>query len=191
MINQIITDKGLSSPRFIRSSLNTISFKSELVEDSKIPFGLLIQPFADLCEGEIDSIPLADFGHYGPVRCERCNTYVNPYFCFMNNGKMFFCNMCNKENQVPTEYYCQTNMNNVRSDKFQRPELQFGTYDILAPPKYEENLKVKEIYIVIAIECSKYMIESEISEQILSSVQSVLDQIPEPQNTFISFITYS
>jgi protein transport protein SEC24 len=48
----VVKDKGIASPRFIRSSLNTISFKSEILEETKIPFGILIQPFADLVEGD-------------------------------------------------------------------------------------------------------------------------------------------
>ena len=52
-------------------------------------------------------VPIIDFGAYGPLRCTECRGYVNPYFKWYSGGNKFKCNLCQKMDIVPTEYFCK------------------------------------------------------------------------------------
>ena len=62
-------------------------------------------------------------------------------------------------NNVPTEYYSATDVSGKRVDFDERPELQYGVYDIKAPSKFIQK-PITENYIVICIESTKYMIDN-------------------------------
>ena len=48
----IYKDTGFASSKYIRSSLNTIDETGEEIIKSTIPFGIVVQPFADPVEDE-------------------------------------------------------------------------------------------------------------------------------------------
>lgn len=91
-------DQGASNPRFIRSSLYSVPTSDELLKGCGLPFGVVIQPLADLAHDE-DPLPVVDFGKEGPIRCSRCQAYPNPFFQFVNGGRLFICNLCSFSNE--------------------------------------------------------------------------------------------
>lgn len=128
-------DQGNASPRFIRSSLYTIPATDEMVKTCAIPFGVTIQPLAELGHDE-DPIPVVDFGGEGPVRCSRCQAYANPYFQFINGGRLFICNLCSFSNEVPSSYFSNLDMSGRRIDIQQRPELILGSCEFAVHGAY-------------------------------------------------------
>ena len=38
--------------------------------------------------------PVIDLGEIGPVRCNRCKAYMNPYMLFIDGGRRFQCCYC-------------------------------------------------------------------------------------------------
>jgi protein transport protein SEC24 len=90
-------DEGSCNPRFIRSTMYNIPTTDAILKQSSIPFGIIVQPLADLNPDETP-IEVIDFGKSGPVRCTRCLAYVNPNFQFLNGGRLFICNLCSFSN---------------------------------------------------------------------------------------------
>ena len=37
---------------------------------------------------------MVDLGEIGPVRCNRCKAYMNPYMLFIDGGRRFQCCFC-------------------------------------------------------------------------------------------------
>ena len=103
----------------------------------------MIQPFADPTAydyaEETGGIPEVSYLNEGPFRCSRCKTYVNPYFTWLQDGKKASCNICFYENDVPATYFCTLNEFGQRLDKENRPELMYGTYDIVAPQNFKQR----------------------------------------------------
>ena len=60
-----------------------------------IPFAILIQPMADICDGE-EEIPICTSDAEGPFRCKGCGTYINPGFFYENGAQTLVCNICGK-----------------------------------------------------------------------------------------------
>lgn len=79
-------------------------------------------------------IPVIDFGESGPVRCERCKAYVNPFMQFIEGGRKFTCNLCKFTTDVPAQYFSNLDMSGRRVDLQYRPELQFGSVEFIATP---------------------------------------------------------
>ena len=71
---------------------------------SALPFGVVIQPFADTPPAEGAALSSTS---RGPVRCSRCRAAVNPFFSFADGKRSFVCNMCAFVNRVPDDYFCE------------------------------------------------------------------------------------
>lgn len=131
----VTRDQGNSSPKYARLTLNNIPSTSEALSVTSLPLGLVLQPLAPVQEGE-QGIPILDFGEFGPPRCRRCRTYINPFMTFRSGGNKLVCNMCNFPNDVTPEYFAPTDPSGVRIDRAQRPELTTGTVEYLVPKEY-------------------------------------------------------
>lgn len=82
----------------MRATLRTLPKTHDLVRDTHLPFGLVVQPLAAL-HPEDEPVPLArSTGLDGPVRCNRCKGYINPACRFTDGGRKFVCNLCGFEN---------------------------------------------------------------------------------------------
>ncbi|TPX31423.1 hypothetical protein SmJEL517_g05252 [Synchytrium microbalum] len=130
-------DEGNCNPRFIRLTTCNFPTTNELLTTSELPLGMVVQPLADLAHDEA-SVPIkvVDFGETGPVRCNRCKAYINPFVIFTDGGRKFTCNLCTFENDVPQEYFANLDMAGRRVDIDQRPELLFGSVEFVAPKEY-------------------------------------------------------
>lgn len=128
-------DQGNSSPKFARLTLNNIPSSADILSQTGLPLGIVLQPLAPLQAGE-NTIPVLDFGEVGPPRCRRCRAYVNPFMIFRSGGNKFVCNMCTFPNDVSADYFAPTDPSGVRVDRAQRPELTTGTVEYLVPKEY-------------------------------------------------------
>ncbi|KAL9041686.1 MAG: hypothetical protein Q9180_001116 [Flavoplaca navasiana] len=128
-------DQGNSSSKFARLTLNNIPSTQEALTTTALPLGIVLQPLAQLQEGE-QAVPVLDFGDVGPPRCHRCRTYINPFMTFRSGGNKLVCNMCTFPNDVPPEYFAPTDPSGVRVDRAQRPELTTGTVEFMVPKEY-------------------------------------------------------
>eukprot|EP00467_Chlorarachnion_reptans_P000717 CAMPEP_0114501530 /NCGR_PEP_ID=MMETSP0109-20121206/8545_1 /TAXON_ID=29199 /ORGANISM="Chlorarachnion reptans, Strain CCCM449" /LENGTH=964 /DNA_ID=CAMNT_0001679261 /DNA_START=150 /DNA_END=3044 /DNA_ORIENTATION=- len=146
----IAVDEGNCSPRFIRMSTNYVANEADLVEQTKLCIGAIIQPLAELGEEE-EEVPFRDFGKEGPIRCKNCRAYVNAFFRFIDNGRSFVCNMCEAKNTVPDFYYCNLDPEGHRRDRNRqdRPELSRGTVDFIAPPDYCDAPVTDPCYVFV------------------------------------------
>ena len=48
-----VVDSGVCSPRFVRSTLYCLPITSSLAGECRVPLGLVVQPLADIREGEV------------------------------------------------------------------------------------------------------------------------------------------
>ena len=83
-----------------------------------------------------ESIPMIDCRQDTLFRCKRCKGYVNPNWVWVNNGTAVICNLCKLVNKVPDYYYNNLNERGDRVDRDERPELNKGSYEFLAPEEY-------------------------------------------------------
>jgi hypothetical protein len=89
------------SSKYLRCTLNTMPTNHSLLKKSKLPFALIISPYASLHDSE-DEVPVV---HDQVIsRCRRCRAYINPYVSFLDHGHRWRCNMCNLTNDVPQAF---------------------------------------------------------------------------------------
>ena len=79
---------------------------------------------------------MVDFGPAGPLRCQRCKAYVNPFMTFVNGGREASCNFCGHNSPVAEEYFCRLGPDGRRQDVYERPELCCGSVEFAASPEY-------------------------------------------------------
>ena len=100
-----------------RSSPPQVPSSRDLFVDARMPFGMVIQPFARVGAGDMPSaVPAVDFAGggaaaaaaaaaagysrnglgdgSGPPRCGRCRAYVSPFARWLANGNKWKCALC-------------------------------------------------------------------------------------------------
>ena len=138
------TDEGNSIPRMFRCSLPSIlADGNNFLFVTGFPFGAVVQPFAELGMYE-SQIPLSKNGADFLQRCCRCGAYPNSGFTYIEGGNTIKCNMCQGLTPIPT--------NIINGGSAEKPELQFGTCDFIAPVKLAGK-KVTGNNILLVIDC--------------------------------------
>ena len=171
----------------MRASVYNLPNEPSNLQQTHIPFGVVVQPLADTTLDE-EPVPLMEYPE-GPFRCGRCKAYVNSYFNFVDMGKSAICNLCKMSNQVSNEYFCSLNEFGKRRDKQNRPELTKGSYEFIAPKDYN-NKPINKNYIMICLEMTLPSITNGIFNQVISSAQSILEFMPAPERTEICIMTF-
>ncbi|KAF2720125.1 hypothetical protein K431DRAFT_227207 [Polychaeton citri CBS 116435] len=132
-------------PKYVRSTLNAMPQTSSLLKKSKLPFALIIQPYAALHDAE-DDVPV----QYDQViaRCRRCRTYINPFASFLDHSHRWRCNMCNLTNDVPQSFDWDS-VKQQAVDRWQRPELNYAVAEFVAPQEYMVRAPQPLIYLFL------------------------------------------
>jgi protein transport protein SEC24 len=81
----------------MRSTLKEVPQTADLLRDTHLPFGLVVQPLARL-HPQDEAVICAPTSAEGPVRCHRCKAYINPWCLFIDAGRKFTCNLCGFDN---------------------------------------------------------------------------------------------
>lgn len=190
-------DQGNSIPQFSRMSMYSVPFSEELREQTKIPLGMVLRPFADCVpEGEIPmEVPQVKI-HDGQVvpRCSRCRAYLNPGMQHAIN--VMKCNICGFSSPVPIEYASAVDSNGIRDDYHIRPELHTGVVDYVVPKEYnfDPESEPKPLHRVFLIDLSYSSYKSKLVETACSAIRVALykdDGTPNlPSGTLVSIIGY-
>ncbi|KAL6452552.1 SFB3 SED5-binding protein 3 [Candida maltosa Xu316] len=181
-------DQGNASSKFMRSTMYYVPESEQLRQATKLPISITVRPFAPLNENE-EPIPVVDFTSnnpnstpedplsIGPVRCHRCRAYVNPSMQFTHNQR-FVCNICQfANNVVPPEYASVLDGRGYRIDKFVKPELHKGVYDVVVPKEYNFGGPEKDsnvLHVVFLIDISENSIKQALPVLIADAIRATL-----------------
>jgi len=190
-------DQGNAGPRLIRSTMYSVPDSPDMKKQTAVPLGLVMSPMAPPLEGEYPT-PIVDLGQLGPVRCLRCKAYMCPFMTFTDGGKRFQCSFCKATTEVPQEYFQHLDHTGHRMDKYDRPELCLGTYDIIATKDYCRDSKFPSPPgILFAIDVSYPMMKEGIVPLICQSMKDILRSLPvdtaaghTTSNMKVGFMTY-
>lgn len=119
-------------PKYVRSTINAVPTTHSLLKKSKLPFALVIQPYAALHDLD-DAVPVIQDQVIS--RCRRCRSYINPYVTFLEHGHRWRCNMCNLTNDVPQAFDWDAAAQKS-ADRWQRHELNHAVVEFVAPQEY-------------------------------------------------------
>ncbi|KAK0097191.1 hypothetical protein PV326_003005 [Microctonus aethiopoides] len=192
----IVQDQGNASPRFIRSTIYTVPTTTDIMKQTGVPFGLILNPMAQVVDGE-EEPPIVDMGEIGPIRCVRCKAYMSPFMQFIDAGRRFQCMFCKASTEVPSEYFQHLDHTGQRMDRFERPELMLGTYEYIATKDYCRNQTFpKPPAIVFVIDVSYNTIKSGLINLLCAEMKNIIKNLPkdtyqERTNMKVGFITYS
>jgi len=174
----ITRDQGNSGPRLIRSTMYSVPDNPDMKKQTGVPLGLVMSPLAEAIPGEYPP-PVVNLGELGPVRCLRCKAYMSPFMTFTDGGKRFQCSFCKATTEVPQEYFQHLDHTGQRMDKYERPELCLGTYDIIATKDYCRDSKPpKPPGILFAIDVSYPMMKEGIVHLICQNMKDILKNLP-------------
>ena len=171
-----VKEQGLSSPRFLRFTMNYIPIDNSLYKSAGPPLAASWQPFAELpiSDDPVQASPSP------PFRCSNCLAYINPFFKFLEGRQKCSCNMCGSLQDYPELY---------SGNRSSRPELFAGTYEFRAPAEYT-NRPVQPPLFLFCIDISSSSLKLGLPSQVLSSLLAVLDYIPDSDRVEIGILTF-
>lgn len=169
-----VREQGLSSPRLLRFAMNYIPSDNSIYKNIGLPIAAIWQPFAELLEDD-DQVCTSN---EPPFRCTNCMAYVNSFFQFLKGRDKCICNICGTIQKCPSTY---------ADFKENKPELNAGTYEFKAPKEYMDKPAQVPLFL-FCIDISTTSAQLGILNQVILSVQTVLDCIPGP--AMIGVITF-
>jgi protein transport protein SEC24 len=184
----IVKDTGNCSPRLMRCTMNQIPCTGDLVTTSGMPLALMVQPFA-LPHPSEEPVQLVDFGEMGPIRCSRCKAYINPFMSFVDQGKIFICNLCGFSNDTPREYLCNLGPDGRRRDANDRPELSRGTVEFVASKEFLVREPMPAVYFFL-VDVSMNAVHTGATAAACSAISQALSDLPEGPRTMVGIATF-
>ncbi|KAI7886500.1 hypothetical protein K492DRAFT_156094 [Lichtheimia hyalospora FSU 10163] len=171
--NYIGLDQGNCNPRFMRATVDKIPYSKDIADLSKLPLGLVVQPLAKQKKEEV-SIQVVDHGQEGPVRCNRCRAYINPWCTFTQGGSRFICNICSHVNEVPSWYFANIDMSGRRVDADQKPELRYGSVEFAVPAEYNSTRSPTALNYIFALDVSAQAVQSGMVQACCDALEKTL-----------------
>ena len=164
-------DSGYCSPRFCRLTTCAPPCSDAVRVDNALPFTFITTPFANP-EFNDEPIKRVDLGGHVP-RCTRCQAYVNPSVTFTEGGHKWQCNLCNMNNDTPTNYFSGLDGTGRRLDEAYRPELLCGSIEFVVSKDYCFREIQNPIFIFI-IDMSLLAIKSGLTIASIDAIRSVI-----------------
>lgn len=176
-----------------RSTVNVIPKDLQVLESSKIPFVININPEDFTNESvEMSQDPI--------VRCDKCKTYINPFIEIIPPGTLWKCNMCQSINKLavpfrqikpfersgafnPIENY------DINTSHFLNPELQHSIIDIIAPPNFSIKPTPDPVFF-FAIEATRSTLKDGTFKSVLNCIVSNLEFLPNATSRTKIVITF-
>ena len=156
-----------SSKLCLRPSSDYFPNTKKTQKSTSVPLSFTILPYPTIFTPE--EFPIASYGHTSAViRCDDCRAYINPFTEFIEGGNRFKCNLCGATNNTPSSYHSPLDLAGNREDRYQRPELYNGLFDIKAGSDYMARSPMPPIYFFV-IDVSQKGIENG-SIEILTNV---------------------
>ncbi|GMH37330.1 hypothetical protein BSKO_05203 [Bryopsis sp. KO-2023] len=184
----IVKDVGNASPKYMRLSLNNVPATSELVNQVTVPLVVFVQPLA-LPSPEEEPIQVVDFGEEGPIRCNRCRAYINPFMKFNDGGRTFQCSLCGVKNETPADYFCYLGPDGRRRDADERAELSKGTVEFVAPPSFCVRPPMPQTHFFL-IDVSYQAVESGALLSTCNTIKQTLDSIQGGDRALAGIATF-
>ncbi|ROV89320.1 hypothetical protein VMCG_09657 [Cytospora schulzeri] len=171
-------------PKYVRSTLNAVPTTHSLLKKSKLPFALVIQPYASLHDLD-DPVPVVQDQVIS--RCRRCRSYINPYVTFLDHGHRWRCNMCNLSNDVPQAFdWDAAAQKSV--DRWQRPELNHSVVEFVAPQEYMVRPPQPLVYLFL-FDVSYAAVSTGLLATSARTILDSLDRIPNAdRRTRLGFV---
>lgn len=156
-----------ASPTYIRSTLNVAPTTNNLLKKSKLPFALVVSPYAALHNND-ENIPVVDDSEI--CRCRRCRSYINPFVSFQNQALRWKCNICGLVNDVPQRLFDNNAI-------WSRKELNYGVVDFVAPAAYMVRAPQPPVYVFL-LDVSIQAIQSGLLATAARVIKENLDRLP-------------
>ncbi|XP_066931581.1 protein transport protein Sec24A-like isoform X1 [Clytia hemisphaerica] len=164
----------------MRCTFNAVPQTSNLLKQSKLPFGVYIQPFRD-----DPNIPIVSSVI---TRCRSCRSYLNPFVSLIDHRR-WQCNMCFRINDIPEELTFDYN-NRQYQDVRKRPELNHASIEFIAPAEYMLRPPQPSCF-VIALDVSYNAIGTGYLRNVCKIIANNLDNLPGDSRTMIGFVTFN
>lgn len=179
-------DQHSCDPGYLRPTTSCVPSTAALRSRWHLPLGVIVNPLNSAAR----PVPVSDTDPLLIVRCEQCRTYMNPFMTWTDGGRRYSCNVCNKSNEVPSDYFTPVDPSTGRrTDEHLRPELSLGSVEYVAPEAYMVRAPMPPTYLFL-IDVSAAAVSSGVLPLLCSTIKDALDSLPGDERTLFGLMTY-
>ncbi|KAH3743958.1 protein transport protein Sec24C [Pelomyxa schiedti] len=184
------TNTANCSIKFMRMTVHEMPSNGVLASACAVPLAVIVTPLSEI--GANEGIPFVDHGKDGPLRCNKCKGFINPFVKFCNDGHQYICSLCGMTNPVPSWFYSPLEQNGRRMDHDLRPELARGTVEFTADaPMYMPlDRPLQPCAFLCVIDCTEQALCSGITLKVCHALKQALATLPETFVPKIGFLSY-
>jgi protein transport protein SEC24 len=165
-----------------------------------IPLAVIAVPFCQEINGE-EPLSVIDYGDVNPLRCTRCQGYINSSVAWKEDGHFWICNLCSMKNETPPWYYCSLDGAGLRRDREAKMELTRGSVEFVVKKedyctrpaqevqrnaRYEKKVNNNFNYhfffqpnFIFGIDISQHAVESGFTGAAISATRFLLAELRE------------
>ena len=170
---------------FMRTTFGSVAASGAMMKQSAVPMGVIVQPLAELGRG----VPVVPTGAGGIVRCRACRAYVNPFVQWLDNGRRWLCNFCQRDNETGSQYYSHLDAEGQRVDVQERPELSQGCVELVASQEYMVRPPQAPVYVFV-LDVSFDAVQSGMLTCAVEAIKRSLDRLPGSPRTQVALLTF-
>eukprot|EP00727_Mastigamoeba_balamuthi_P002827 m51a1_g12541 Sec24A (769) ;mRNA; r:1333-4583 len=127
-------------------------------------------------------------GMSGIVRCRVCRTYINPFVGWMEGGRRWRCNLCDFTNDVPQDYFSPLLANGQRRDLADRPELNHGCVEFVAPGEYMVRAPMPPSFVFV-VDASYASVQSGLLAAVAAALRAWVEGYRGSARTRFALVT--
>eukprot|EP00124_Ichthyophonus_hoferi_P002589 Ihof_evm2s182 gene=Ihof_evmTU2s182 len=170
--------------RYMRSTFTSVPNSQSLIDQSHLPFGVHIHPFALPQDNDIPVIKPKDY-----IRCTFCRGYLNPFASIINQGKKWACNLCGCTNTLP-EHFTYDSTSGQPIDIQSKLEFLQASNEYIIPAEYLVGPPSPATCLFL-IDVSTFAIDAGVVATTIQAIKDNLEAMPGDDKRMIGFITYN
>lgn len=108
-----------------------------------------------------------------PLRCNRCKTFCNPFWVFVEKGKKVKCNICGDLNPVDPKHFSELREDGYPSNIEERIELMNGCYEINVGDDFSNKTPSYPSYLFV-VDVSYSSIKNGVAQSAFAAIHAAV-----------------
>lgn len=154
-----------NSPYFIKTTSTVFPENPTIHQRCALPCAAIIQPYMNT------TVPMVT--DVDPLRCNKCKTFCNPFWEFIEKGRRVRCNICGDLNQVDARHFSELGEDGYPANVRDRVELMNGCFEICVGEDFSNKTPSYPSYLFV-VDVSQASVKAGIAQSAFAAIHAAI-----------------